>query len=137
MLFRSTGEPYQISKAPGASVLSGAINGESVLIIKASKLTIDSRYSIIVKVLEEAEQKRPTIRRLGDQIGAIFAPIALFFAGAAWYFTNDAIRFLAILVIATPCPLLIAIPITIISAISRAAKQAIIIKDPTVLALNG
>ncbi|USQ14481.1 heavy metal translocating P-type ATPase [Legionella lytica] len=128
-----TGEPYQISKAPGALVLSGAINGEAVLIIKATKLTVDSRYAVIVSVLEEAEQKRPSIRRLGDQIGAIFAPIALLFAAATWYFTNDAVRFLAVLVIATPCPLLIAIPITIISAISRAAKQAIIIKDPVVL----
>lgn len=128
-----TGEPYQISKAPGTSVLSGAINGESLLIIQANKLPVDSRYSIIVKVLAEAEQKRPSIRRLGDQIGAIFAPIALLFAAGAWYFSNDAIRFLAVLVIATPCPLLIAIPITIISAISRAARQAIIIKDPTVL----
>lgn len=128
-----TGEPYQISKAPGASVLSGAINGESVLVIKATKLPVDSRYAVIVKVLEEAEQKRPSIRRLGDQIGAIFAPVALLFAAGTWYFTNDAIRFLAVLVIATPCPLLIAIPITIISAISRAAKQAIIIKDPIVL----
>lgn len=128
-----TGEPYQVSKATGASVLSGTINGESVLIIQATKLAVDSRYSVIVKVLEEAEQKRPSIRRLGDQIGAIFAPIALLFAAGAWYFSNDAVRFLAVLVIATPCPLLIAIPITIISAISRAAKQAIIIKDPIVL----
>lgn len=128
-----TGEPYQISKGPGASVLSGAINGESVLIIQATKLAVDSRYSIIVKVLEEAEQKRPSIRRLGDQIGAIFAPVALLFAAGTWYFTNDVIRFLSVLVIATPCPLLIAIPITIISAISRAAKQGIIIKDPVVL----
>ncbi|MFJ1269303.1 heavy metal translocating P-type ATPase [Legionella lytica] len=128
-----TGEPYQVSKAPGASVLSGAINGESVLIIKATKLPVDSRYAVMVKVLEEAEQKRPSIRRLGDQIGAIFAPVALLFAAGTWYFTQDAIRFLAVLVIATPCPLLIAIPITIISAISRAAKQAIIIKDPIVL----
>lgn len=128
-----TGEPYQISKAPGASVLSGAINGDSVLIIQATRLPVDSRYAIIVKVLEEAEQKRPSIRRLGDQIGAIFAPIAFLLAAVTWYFTQDAIRFLAVLVIATPCPLLIAIPITIISAISRAAKQAIIIKDPVVL----
>jgi heavy metal translocating P-type ATPase len=128
-----TGEPYQISKSPGANVLSGAINGESVLIIKATKLPVDSRYAIIVKVLEEAEQKRPSLRRLGDQIGAIFAPLALLFAVGTWYFTHDAVRFLAVLVIATPCPLLIAIPITIISAISRAAKQAIIIKDPVVL----
>ena len=63
----------------------------------------------------------------------VFAPIALILAFAAWYFTGDAIRFLAVLVIATPCPLLIAIPITIISAISMAARHAIIIKDPTVL----
>ncbi|MDX1838545.1 heavy metal translocating P-type ATPase [Legionella taurinensis] len=128
-----TGEPYQISKAPGATVLSGAINGESVLTIKATKRPVDSRYAIIVKVLEEAEQKRPSIRRLGDQIGAVFAPLALLFAAGTWYFTKDAIRFLSVLVIATPCPLLIAIPITIISAISRAAKQAIIIKNPVVL----
>lgn len=128
-----TGEPYQISKTPGTAVLSGAINAESVLTISADKLASDSRYSAIVKVLGDAAQKRPSIRRLGDQIGAIFAPMALVFAFAAWYFTGDAVRFLAVLVIATPCPLLIAIPITLISAISRAAKQSIIIKDPTVL----
>lgn len=128
-----TGEPYQISKAPGTLVLSGAINGESVLILQAQKLPSDSRYASIVAVLEEAEQKRPFIKRLGDQIGAIFTPVALILAFAAWYFTGDAVRFLAVLVIATPCPLLIAIPITLISAISMAAKQAIIIKDPTVL----
>lgn len=128
-----TGEPYLISKVPGTTVLSGALNGDSVLTLEAQKLPSESRYASIVTVLEEAEQKRPTIRRLGDQIGAIFAPIALIIAFSVWYFTNDSIRFLAVLVIATPCPLLIAIPITIISAISMAAKQAIIIKDPTVL----
>jgi heavy metal translocating P-type ATPase len=130
-----TGEPYQISKAPGAAVISGAINSESVLTIKAQKLPSDSRYASIVGVLQEAEQKRPNFRRLGDRIGAIFAPIALMLACVAWYLSGDSIRFLAVLVIATPCPLLIAIPITLISAISMAAKQAIIIKDPTVLEL--
>lgn len=128
-----TGEPYRISKAPGTSVLSGAINGESVLTLKAEKLPSDSRYASIVTVLQEAEQKRPSLRRLGDQMGAIFSPLVLCFSFIIWYFTGDALRFLAILVIATPCPLLIAIPITLISAISMAAKQAIIIKDPTVL----
>lgn len=128
-----TGEPYQISKVPGAAVLSGAINGETVLTIQAQKVPSESRYASIVTVLQEAEQKRPTLRRLGDQIGAVFAPIALILAFVTWYMTGDAIRFLAVLVIATPCPLLIAIPITVISAISMAAKRAIIIKDPTVL----
>ena len=128
-----TGEPYQVSKAPGTNVLSGAINGASLLNIKAIKLASDSRYAVIIKVLEDAEQKRPTLRRLGDQIGAIFAPLALIFAVIVWCYTGDMLRFLAILVIATPCPLLIAIPITLISAISKAAKQSIIIRDPMVL----
>lgn len=128
-----TGEPYQISKVPGAEVISGAINGDYVLVIKAQKRAADSRYASIISVLQEAEQKRPRLRRLGDQIGAIFAPIVIIVAIAAWYFSSEAMRFLAVLVIATPCPLIIAIPITLISAISMAAKQAIIIKDPTVL----
>lgn len=128
-----TGEPYHISKAPGANVLSGAINGEAMLVVKTESLPQDSRYSRIMQVMVDAEQKRPKLRRLADQMGAIFAPIALLAAIAAWAITGDATRFLSVLVIATPCPLLIAIPITIISAISLAASRGIIIKDPTVL----
>jgi len=128
-----TGEPYHVSKAPGVAVLSGAINGEAVLVIRADKLATDSRYAQIMEVMQDAEQKRPAMRRLGDQIGAVFAPLALLFAVAAWYVSGDSMRFLAVLVVATPCPLLIAIPITLISAISMAAKRGIIIKDPTVL----
>ncbi|MGB4057762.1 MAG: heavy metal translocating P-type ATPase [Alphaproteobacteria bacterium] len=128
-----TGEPYTVTKAIGAGVLSGAINGNDVLTIRAEKLAVDSRYAQIMSVMQDAEQKRPTMRRIGDQIGAIFAPFALILAIAAWGFTDDPMRFLAVLVVATPCPLLIAIPITLISAISMAAKRGIIIKDPTVL----
>ncbi|MFT3741659.1 MAG: heavy metal translocating P-type ATPase [Gammaproteobacteria bacterium] len=128
-----TGEPYQVSKAPGTTVFSGAINGETMLIVRAEKLVSDSRYASIVAVLQEAEQKRPKLRRLGDQIGLIFAPLTLLFAITTWLVTGNSMSFLAVLVIATPCPLLIAIPITLISAISMAAKKAIIIKDPTVL----
>lgn len=128
-----TGEPYHVSKAPGVTVLSGAINGEALLVIQAEKRAQDSRYAQIMNVMQEAEQKRPTMRRLGDQIGAIFGPIALIFALATWYFTGDATRFLAVLVVATPCPLLIAIPITLMSAISMAAKRGIVIRDPVVL----
>jgi heavy metal translocating P-type ATPase len=128
-----TGEPYFVSKAPGVAVLSGSINGEVALTIRAEKLPTDSRYAQIMAVMQDAEQKRPTARRLGDQIGAIFTPVALVFGLAAWFFSGDSMRFLAVLVVATPCPLLIAIPVTIISAISMAAKMGIIIKDPTVL----
>lgn len=128
-----TGEPYLVSKAPGALVLSGAINLDAVLTIRAEKLAHDSRYAQIMEVMQEAEQKRPQLRRLGDQLGGIFAIFALFVAVIVWLVTGDALRFLSVLVIATPCPLIIAIPITIIGAISMAARLGIIIKDPTVL----
>ncbi len=128
-----TGEPYQISKAPGSKVLSGAINGDCALVVRAEKLAQDSRYATIMTVMEDAEKRRPQLMRLADQVGAVFTPLALIFALGTWYFTQDLLRFLAVLVVATPCPLLIAIPITIISAISMAAKRGIIIKDPTVL----
>lgn len=128
-----TGEPYLVSKTPGTSVISGAINGEEMLVIRAEKLPQDSRYAQIMKVMGESEQRRPHLRRLGDQLGAIFAPLTLVIAGLTFYLTDDPVRFLAVLVIATPCPLLIAIPITLISAISLAARKGIIIKDPVVL----
>lgn len=128
-----TGEPYLVTKAPGVMALSGAINGDSMLLLHAQKRPQDSRYAKIMKVMEESEQHRPHLRRLGDQLGALFAPFALIIAAATWYLSGDPLRFLSVLVIATPCPLLIAIPITIISAISLAAKTGIIIKDPLVL----
>ncbi len=128
-----TGEPYQVSKAAGANVLSGAINGEAMLVVKAEKLPEDSRYAVIMQVMRQAEEQRPKLRRLGDQLGAVFAPVALIIALLAWWASGDITRFLAVLVVATPCPLLIAIPITIISTISLAARRGIIIRDPTVL----
>ncbi len=108
-------------------------NGEAMILIRAEKCATDSRYAQIMDVMQDAEQARPTLRRLGDQIGAIFAPLALIVAVGAWVISGNSMRFLSVLVVATTCPLLIAIPITIISAISIAAKRGIIIKDPTVL----
>lgn len=128
-----TGEPFLIPKAPGSGVLSGSINGDASLIIKATKLAIDSRYAKIMQVMQESEQKRPHMRRLADQLGAIFTPIALFIAALAWIMSGEAVRFLAVLVIATPCPLLIAIPVAIIGSISLCASRGILIKNPIVL----
>jgi cation transport ATPase len=79
-----TGEPFQITKAPGATVISGAINGESALTIKATRRPIDSRYAKIMEVMRESEQKRPRLRRLGDQLGAIYTPVAVALALLAW-----------------------------------------------------
>lgn len=128
-----TGEPFQITKAPGSEVISGAINGESALTIRASRLAVDSRYAKIMEVMRESEQNRPRLRRLGDQLGAIYTPVAVAIAIAAWLISGQAVRFLAVLVIATPCPLLIAIPVAIIGSISLAARRSIIIKNPAVL----
>jgi heavy metal translocating P-type ATPase len=128
-----TGEPYEISKTPGSMVISGAINGETMLVIRAEKLAEDSRYARIMKVMQQTEQQRPQLRRLGDQLGAWYTPIALGLAALAALISGDAERFLSVVVIATPCPLLLAIPTAIIGAISLAARRAIIIKNPAVL----
>jgi heavy metal translocating P-type ATPase len=128
-----TGEPYVMSKAPGTGVLSGAVNGESALTIRADRLAVDSRYAKIMQVMRESEQRRPSIRRLGDQLGAIYTPVAVGIAVLAWLIGGSAERFLSVLVVATPCPLLIAIPVAIIGSVSLAARRGIIIRDPAIL----
>ena len=128
-----TGEPFQITKTTGSSVISGAINGESALTVRTTKVAADSRYAKIMEVMRESESKRPQLQRLGDQLGAIYTPFALTVAVAAWVISGESVRFLAVLVIATPCPLLLAIPIAIIGSISLCARRAIIVKSPAVL----
>lgn len=128
-----TGEPFEISKTPGSQVISGAVNGETALTIRAEKLAVDSRYATIMRVMQETEQRRPKLRRLGDKLGAWYTPVALLLAIAAWAATREPHRFLAVLVVATPCPLLIAIPVAVIGAISLAARRGIIIKNPGAL----
>ena len=128
-----TGEPFQITKTSGSTVISGAINAESALTIHATKRAGDSRYAKIMEVMRESEAKRPQLRRLGDQLGAIYTPVAVAVAILAWMISGEAVRFLAVLVIATPCPLLIAIPVAIIGSISLCARRAIIVKSPVVL----
>ena len=128
-----TGEPYLISKTVGAGVLSGAVNGDSALSITATKLPKDSRYTRIVQVMREAETNRPRFRRIADRLGAWYTLLAIAVAVAGWIAGRDATRFLSVLVIATPCPLLLAIPVAIIGAISIAAARGILIKDPAML----
>ncbi len=128
-----TGEPFRISKAPGVAVISGAINGNNALTITTTRRALDSRYAKIMETVRAAEQNRPRLRRLGDQLGAIYTPVAVTFALIAWILTGDPIRFLAVLVVATPCPLLIAIPVAIIGAISLCARRAIIVRNAAVL----
>ena len=113
--------------------MSGAINGEAALTIRAEKLPLDSRYAKIMRVMQTAQENRPRLQRLGDRLGAYYTPIAVALALLAWFASGQAVRFLAVLVIATPCPLLIAIPVSIIGAISLSARRGIVVKDPSVL----
>lgn len=128
-----TGEPFQMSKVTGSQVISGAINGESALTIRATHPAADSRYAKIMEVMRQAEENKPSMRRLADRLGAWYTPLAVLIAVAAWIISGDSTRFLAVLVVATPCPLLIAIPVAIIGAISLCARRGIIIKNPAVL----
>jgi heavy metal translocating P-type ATPase len=128
-----TGEPFLIQKVHGAAVLSGALNGESVLTIAVSSLPADSRYAKIMHVMQMAEANRPQMRRIADRLGSWYTLVALAVAAVGWILGADPTRFLAVLVIATPCPLLLAIPIAIIGAVSVAASRGIIIKDPGML----
>jgi heavy metal translocating P-type ATPase len=128
-----TGEPFETSKTEGAEVISGAINGESALAVIATKLPVDSRYARIMNVMQETQANRPKLRRLGDMLGAWYTPLAVGIAIASWVLSGESHRFLAVLVIATPCPLLLAIPVAMIGAISLSARRSIIIKNQAVL----
>jgi heavy metal translocating P-type ATPase len=128
-----TGEPFRITKTVGSEVISGAINGETAITVQAVRPPSDSRYAKIMTVMRESERTRPTMRRLGDQIGTWFTPMALAIAFLAWWWSGEATRFLSVLVVATPCPLLLAIPIAILGSISLCASRAIIIKSPVAL----
>jgi heavy metal translocating P-type ATPase len=128
-----TGEPFEVEKAPGTAVLSGAVNGDTLIEIRAEKRATDSRYARIMRVMEETQQRRPRLRRLGDLLGGWYTPLAVGIAAVAWTLSGSVHRFLAVLVIATPCPLLISIPVAVIGAISLAAHRGIIIKNPAVL----
>ena len=128
-----TGEPYVMSKAPGSDVLSGAVNGENALTIRATRRAHDSRYTEIMEVMRRTEESRPRLRRLGDRLGAFYTPLALLVAGIAYVLSGSATRALSVLVVATPCPLILAIPVAIIGGISLAARRGIVVRDPAVL----
>jgi cation transport ATPase len=104
------------------------MNGDSAVTIKATKPAADSRYAKIMRVVKETEENQPAIRRMAERLGPWYTPLALAIAGAAWAISGDPDRFLAVIVVATPCPLLIAIPVAVIGAISLAAKNGILIR---------
>ena len=128
-----TGEPYVVPKTAGSNVMSGAVNSSTALHVRTTAEAVDSRYAQIVGVLTQAERERPPIRRLADRVGMVYTLLAISIASLGWLISGDPNRFLAVLVIATPCPLLIGVPVAVIGAIALAAKHGIIVKDPSML----
>ncbi len=123
-----TGESLPVSKAAGDEVLSGVANaGEAVEII-SSRPAAESTYANIVRLVEQAASSRAPAIRIADRFAIWFLFLTLVIAGAAWWASADPIRALAVLVVATPCPLILALPVAIVSGMSRAARSGILIK---------
>lgn len=123
-----TGESVPQAKGPEDTVLSGSINTNGSLIVRAVHSAKDSQYQQIIKLVEAANAESTPFVRLADRYSIPFTIFAFALAGGAWAWSGDSLRFLQVLVVATPCPLILAAPIAVISGMSRAAKHGIIIK---------
>ncbi len=123
-----TGESRPVERAAGEQIRSGAVNAGGAFDLTATAPAEESTYAGIVRLVKEAEEQRAPFVRLADRYAGIFVPVTLVLAGGAWLVSGDALRALSVLVVATPCPLLLAVPIAIVSGISRAAHRGIIVK---------
>ncbi len=128
-----TGESEPVEKNEDAEVSSGTVNGESPLTLRTLHAAKDSQYAQIVELVKAASDSRAPFVRLADRYAVPFTIISFVIAGIAWYVSGEAIRFAEVLVVATPCPLLLGAPIAMISGMSRAAKHGIIVKSGAVL----
>jgi heavy metal translocating P-type ATPase len=128
-----TGESVPVTKSKGDVVLSGSINIDGALTVKALHTAADSQYEQIIKLVRNATASHSPFVRLADRYSVPFTAISFMIAGATWFISGDALRFLEVLVVATPCPLLLGAPIAIISGMSRASKNGVIIKTGSAL----
>ena len=123
-----TGESRPSERPEGDQIRSGAVNAGSAVDIRAVATAAESTYAGIVRLVQEAEKQKAPFVRVADRYAVIFIPVTLAIAGAAWLFSGDPVRALAVLVVATPCPLILAVPIAVVAGISRAARRGIIVK---------
>ena len=123
-----TGESRLVERKIGDQVRSGTANAGSSFQMRALANAAGSTYAGIVRMVEEAQKSSAPLVRLADRYARLFVPVALAMSGAAWAISGDPVRALAVLVVATPCPLLLAAPVAIVSGVSRAAKRGIVIK---------
>jgi heavy metal translocating P-type ATPase len=124
-----TGEPLPVRKEAGALVLSGSLNLDSPLQVRATRRSAESQYAQILRLVQAAQEQKAPIHRLADRYGAGFTLLAVGMAALAWIISRDSIYALAVLVVATPCPLILATPIAIMSGIDLAAHKGIIAKS--------
>lgn len=123
-----TGESRPVQVPAGDAVRSGAVNTGGPFRIRAIATSGASTYESIIRLVRDAETSRPRFVRLADRYAGWFAPLALAVAGLAWAATGDPVRGLAVVVVATPCPLILAAPAAIVSGVSRAARDGVIVK---------
>lgn len=128
-----TGESLPQLKKAGDQVLSGSINLDGVLTVRAIHAARDSQYEQIIRLVRAASDSQAPFTRLADRYSIPFTVLAYLIAGAAWYLGGSAERFLEVIVVATPCPLLLAAPIALVSGMSRASKYGIIVKNGSAL----
>ena len=128
-----TGEPLQVERLAGEPVRSGVVNAGSSFELRATATAQDSTYAGIVRLAEQAGAESAPIVRLTDRYAAWFLPLTLLVAGGAWLVSGSAVRAVAVLVVATPCPLLLAAPVAIVSGLSRASRQGVVIRSGSAL----
>lgn len=128
-----TGEPMPRAVERGAALLSGTINGESPLVVRAVRPASESQYARIVQLVRSAQSSKSPVQRLADRYAVWFTPITLVVCAIAYLASGDATRVLAVLVVATPCPLILATPVAVIGGINRAARRHIVVRNGTAL----
>lgn len=128
-----TGESQPIEKTPGDDVMSGSLNGENVVVIQADKRSQDSQYQRLIALVRQSEAKPAHFVRLADRYAVPFTLVAYLIAGIAWVLSKDPVRFAQVLVVASPCPLILAAPVALVAGMSRASRNGIIVKTGDVL----
>jgi heavy metal translocating P-type ATPase len=123
-----TGEALPVRRHSGDAIRSGVVNAGAPFDLRATTTAAESTYAGVIRLVESARLQRAPFVRLADRYAAIFLPFALAIAGLAWLASGDAVRAVAVLVVATPCPLILAAPVAIVSGISRLARRGVIIK---------
>jgi heavy metal translocating P-type ATPase len=128
-----TGEPLPVTVPPGGEVRSGTSNAGNVFEARVTRPAAESAYAAVVQLVRTAESDRAPFTRLADRYAAFFLPFTLAVAGLAWAASGDPVRGLAVMVVATPCPLILAAPIALVGGLSRAARAGVIVKGAGVL----